>query len=82
MLSGARVAGLRIGSARCGARPLAQLLDRGLRTRRLDAIADGLLELGDLVAPRVARVVLGGLPVFAERRFELVLLLVCLARSM
>ena len=81
-ISGSRDAGFRIGSARRGARALAQLLDGRPRPRRLDAIADRLIERGHLGGRlAVARVVFARQPVLAERRLELILLLELAAPS-
>ena len=62
---------------RCRARPFTQLLDRRWRARSLHTLPDRAVERGDLGASlTVGRIVLVRLLVFAERGFELILILV------
>ena len=73
--SGSRRAGFRSGGSADAARARSRIADdRRLRPRRLDAIADRLVEAPTLATAAVARIVFGGELVFAERRFELILL--------
>ena len=74
--SGSRDAGLRIGSADAARARSRSCSMAGTGRDGLDALADRAIELGDFRRRRaVARVVLAGQPVLAERRLELILLL-------
>ena len=68
--------GVQDGFGRCGACTLAQCLNRRRGTRRFNPVANHPVERRNLCAREaVARIVLGGEPVLADRGVELIFLL-------